>query len=869
MPLAVNSRVGSYEILGHLGSGGMGDVYRARDTKLNRDVAIKGIPQQFALDPDRLARFTREAQVLAALNHPNICQLYDVGPDWLVMELVEGKPVAPVDNPRKVLDLAIQIADGLAAAHAAGIVHRDLKPDNVLVTREGRIKILDFGVAKLTRTSADVDALSTMMATDVGTITGTAAYMSPEQARGQPLDARSDQFSFGLILYEMVTGQKTFQRASAAETMTAIIREEAAPVPADVFTPLRWVIERCLEKDPVERYDSTNDLYRELRRLREHVSENNSTKPATVHPRSVALPTVGVGLVALIVGFGVAAFWPTPPSEPAQTAPFATEFELQAMPRWSPQGDRIAYVAPVDGILQVFTKSLDSTTPTQITHETQPAWNPLWSANATRIYFITGIRPKTVLRSIAVAGGSSEVVLDRVSKADLSPDGRTLAVVVPDAEGAYQLAFSSPPGATPRFDSRIPLSDGALLELRFDLTGTYLGVSNNDRFWKIPLDGGPSEEVERRPRAPFTWRFAWSADGPIVGDGAVAARASHLWSSPVASGRSRTITSGPSQDAYPALAPDGRTLAYASGEIGFDLIEIPLDGARPTDVIATSRVETAPAWAPDGIRFAYVTNRGGVQEIWLRNRLDGSERLVASERQFDQVDWFFDCVVSPDGTRVAFRTLQESKIAVWISTLSGDTPVPLWDDPQRSPQRGPSWSPDGNWIVYYGIHNGRAAILKARVGADAAAEFVAYMARGFPPRRSPRGDWIVFRDGDRLRIVSPDGKQDRIISQRVWETYGWSKDGAGVYGISYTEKRRLMLGRVDVETLKETEIADLGPIPPAFDLVDSLNDFAYRGFSLHPDGESFLTSVLRIRTQIYLMKDFDRSVRLVDNWFRR
>jgi Tol biopolymer transport system component len=396
-----------------------------------------------------------------------------------------------------------------------------------------------------------------------------------------------------------------------------------------------------------------------------------------------------------------------------------------------------------------------------------------------------------------------------------------------------------------------------------------LGISNNDRFWRLPLDDGPAEEL-RGTRAPFTWRFAWSSDtGRIIGDTAVLSRASHLWSSDLTSGTALTITSGASQDFYPSLTPDGRTLAFASGEIGFDLIEVPLDGSPARDVIATSRVEVSPAWAHDGIRFAYVTNRSGTQEIWLRNQVDGSEQRITGEDQFGQVDWFFDTEISADGTRVAYRTMQENKIAIWISPLSGQAPVQLWDDPARSPQRGPSWSREGDWIAYYGSHDGRNAIMKARVGANAPAELVAYMATGFPPRWSPRGDWIAFRDGDVLKIVRPDGKQDHVISQRIWQTYGWSRDGTELYGIAYTPNRRLLLARVDVATQMETAIADLGPIPPAFDLVNSLNEFAYRGFSLHQDGKSFLTSVLKVKTQIYLMRNFDRPVRLADRWFRR
>jgi serine/threonine protein kinase len=868
MPLSPGTLLGPYEIVAPIRSGGMGDVYRARDTRLNRTVAVKVAREKFG------ERSLREARAAAALNHPNICQLYDVGPDYLVMELVDGTPLRPVENPRKMLDLAVQIADGLAAAHAAGIIHRDLKPDNVLVTREGRVKILDFGLAKQEMSAVDADGVPTMAVTNAGTVAGTPTYMSPEQARGLSLDVRTDQFSFGLILHEMATGARTFERQSAAETMTAIIREEATPLPPTVPAPLRWIIERCLEKDPAERYDSTRDLHRELRRLRDRWSDA-TMGPATLvtaSPSPWRMRTVVFVAAAVLVGFTAAALWPIPPSEPPPIVPFATEFELQAMPRWSPKGDQIAYVAPVDGILQVFVRPLGSSTPEQITRETEPARNPMWSADATRLYYITGTRPDMVLRSIALAGGPSEKVLDRVVRADLSPNGQSLALLVRDAQGAYQLAFSSPPWASPQPDSRVPLYDIAIAELAFDVSGKYLGISNNDRFLRVPLDGGPSEEMQRGTRAPFTWRFTWSADsGTIIGDTGVAARDSHLWFSDLTSGAARNVTAGPTQDAFPALTPDGKTLAFASGEIGFDIINVPLDGSQPREVMTTSRVEVAPAWAPDGIRFAYVTNRSGAQEIRLRNSLDGSEQPIAGEQQFGQVDWFFDCAISPDNTRprVAYRTMQGDKVAIWISPMSGDSPVQLWDDPSLLPQRGPSWSPDGNWIAYYGSHDEKPAILKARVGGSGPAEFVAYQASSFPPRWSPRGDWIAFRDGDALRIVSPDGRQNRVVSGRIWQTYGWSKDGTGVYGIAYGANRRLILGRVDVATQKETEIADLGPIPPAFDIGDSLNEFPYRGFSLHPDGHSFLTSVLKIKTQIYLMKDFDRTIRLADRWFKR
>jgi serine/threonine protein kinase len=272
VPLTPGEKLGPYEILAPIGKGGMGEVYRAQDSRLKRYVAIKVSSEQFS------ERFEQEARSVAALNHPNICQLYDVGPNYLVMEFVEGSPIAVADSVRKLLDLAVQTADGLAAAHAAGILHRDLKPDNILVTRDGRVKILDFGLATSVASLLADDATA-MALTGPGTVVGTVNYMSPEQARGEKnLAVQSDQFSFGLVLYELATGKRAFQRGSAAETMTAIIREDAEPLPASVPAPLRWVIERLLAKQPSERYDSTRDFYRELKQIRDGLSQAASAE---------------------------------------------------------------------------------------------------------------------------------------------------------------------------------------------------------------------------------------------------------------------------------------------------------------------------------------------------------------------------------------------------------------------------------------------------------------------------------------------------------------------------------------------------------------------------------------------------------------
>jgi predicted ATPase/predicted Ser/Thr protein kinase len=303
MALTLGTKLGPYEIVGPLGAGGMGEVYRARDTQLGRSVAIKILPAACSADSDRLHRFEQEARSASALNHPNIVTIYALGLDasthYIAMELVEGKTLRELLTSgllpiRKAIEIAAQVAEGIAKAHEAGITHRDLKPENLMITDDGIVKILDFGVAKLTRPSGELSETSVTVArqTQLGLVLGTVEYMSPEQAGGRALDFRSDQFSFGLVLYEMVTGKHAFPRTTAAETMVAILREQAEPIGAqhpDVPAPLCWAIERCLGKEPDKRYASTRDLARELAAIRDRFSERPAkhveTRPANLPPQ--------------------------------------------------------------------------------------------------------------------------------------------------------------------------------------------------------------------------------------------------------------------------------------------------------------------------------------------------------------------------------------------------------------------------------------------------------------------------------------------------------------------------------------------------------------------------------------------------------
>ncbi|HEY8712417.1 MAG TPA: serine/threonine-protein kinase, partial [Thermoanaerobaculia bacterium] len=334
MHLSLGALLGPYRILAPLGAGGMGEVYRARDEKLNRDVALKILSADLAANAEHLRRFQQEAHAASALNHPNIITIYDIGhfdgTAYISMELVDGQDLRsaqagqrmPIKN---VLRVAVKVSDGLAAAHERGIVHRDLKPENVMISRDGFVKILDFGLAKLVRPITE--SQTTAPHTTPGAVFGTVAYMSPEQAAGRNLDFRSDQFSLGVILYEMLTGRMPFSEATAAETLAAIIRQEPRPASAvnDAIPPeLQRIVDRCLAKDPSDRYASTRDLARDLREVRDRVS--NSSEPRYRSDGQATIPTRRVawigGAIAAAVIVTIGAVWKL--REPAATGPSPT-----------------------------------------------------------------------------------------------------------------------------------------------------------------------------------------------------------------------------------------------------------------------------------------------------------------------------------------------------------------------------------------------------------------------------------------------------------------------------------------------------------------------------------------------------------------
>ena len=471
MTIPAGARLGAYEVLQPLGAGGMGEVYRARDPRLGRDVAIKVLPDALADDRSRLARFEQEARAASALNHPNIVTIYEFARDgdtaFIAMELVEGKTLRELQlaGPmpvRKALHVAAQIAEGLAKAHTAGIVHRDLKPENVMVTGDGLVKILDFGLVKTTLLEASPEAstLADPGVTTPGTVLGTVGYMSPEQASGHPADYRSDQFALGTIVHEMLSGKRAWKRATPAETLSAIIREEPEPMARlrpDLPAPVRWILERCLAKDREERFASTQDLARDLASVRDHISELSSGSDGlTASPgrsRRLRPLLVGLGLVAAALGgFAASRFFASP-------APAAPRFQRLTFrrgsmgnARFAPGGQTIVYSAQWAG------EPLGARL--YLTRPGSPESQSFDFGSADMLSISRAVSSRCSSRStrggfgtLAVApltGGAARKLVENVvwGGADWAPDGKQIAVVRRIAEGTSwsfpSAGFSSP-----------------------------------------------------------------------------------------------------------------------------------------------------------------------------------------------------------------------------------------------------------------------------------------------------------------------------------------------------------------------------------------------------------------------------------------
>ena len=856
MPLAPGTRLGPYEILALLGAGGMGEVFEARDTRLDRIVAIKVSQAKFS------ERFEREARAVAALNHPNICHLYDVGsspeaPGYLVMEFVDGSPIALADSTRKLLDLAVQIADGLTAAHAVQIVHRDLKPDNILITAEGRVKILDFGLAKTAAASASAEETTrTMGITDPGSTVGTVNYMSPEQARGMDLTPQSDQFSFGLVLYELASGKRPFRRDSVPETMTAIIREEADPLPAQVPTPLRWIIERLLAKEPSERYDSTRDLYRELKQVRDRLSESTGVAHAAVFKaapkRNPLFASLAIAAASFIVG--AVAVWLL--SQRSASLPDLAHYKFtpliqgeteERFPRWSPDGKSIAYTVRMHGIMQVFTRRFGSDA-AEITRAEQDCSLPFWSHDGTIVYYVSGGN----LWSVPAAGGVAQIVYRDVSGAALHPDGRTLAF-----QRGGKIFIGSVNGGDAKEFWQGPAYSG----FGFSPDGSKLAADSIGAVWVLPYPTGAPRKLD--VGAVITTQ-SWFPDNRHLAVHGLnkSGFPNTLTILDVTDGTSRTIVSAPITLLSPSVSPDGKRIAFQSGQVASDVIEISIPNGQVRTLVSGG-VSYWPDWAPSGTHFIFAVPSGENAGIYDQQAgADGFSRRLVEAFDAAEPRW------SPDGKRLVFYTEFTPESKFMLVNASGGGTV-LLDSGPTGTLSGMSWSPDGQWISYMRAVAGKQQLAKIRAAPGAVPEVLASAVVQRWPRSvtawSPTGEWIAYPAPDGIDLISSDGKSGHNLTARKFQAFSFSKDGRQFYGIFQNTTGRGAQWQLYSISLNSGAEKFLAPIdlPPSADAV--------AGFSLQPDGKRFLASTAEFPLSIWMLEGFDppRAKTWLDRLLRR
>ncbi len=742
MPLAAGSRLGPYEVVAPLGAGGMGEVWKARDTRLGREVAIKVLPAEVAADPSRLKRFEKEARSASALNHPNIVTVYDIGVSdsvsYIAMEKVDGKTLREVlfSGPlpvKRLLQVGAQIADGLARAHEGGIVHRDLKPENVMVTKDGLVKILDFGLAKLTQTSSGSDEgsqLPTETGTSPGVVLGTVGYMSPEQAGVQRVDFRSDQFSFGSILYEMATGRRAFQKGTAVDTLSAILHEDPKPVAQinpEAPAPLRWIVERCLAKEPGQRYASTEDLARDLASVRDHLSEAVAPGPTLATPASrtrrglfatgLALAFAVVAAAALLTGRHLVR---QPPPRFQQLT-----FRRGAIScaRFAPDGRTVVYSAWWQGKpLELFTTRPGTPEPRSLG---LPPADVLSISSSGEMAIALRERPSfnAMLARVPLAGGAPREVLENVGEADWTPDGKSLAVARQVA-GKRQIEF--PIGKV------LYEAAGPLYRVRLSPRGDQIAFQEGDQISVVDLRG-VKKDLSRVRKASG---FAWSASGEIWFVNITGASCEIL--AEVPGGRRRLLFSMPGEFDLQDVSRDGGIL-----------LERDLPSWETVGVSAGDPLERNLTWL-DGTVLADLSSDGkvllstesgtggGEAGAVYRRAMDGSPAVRLGEGQA--------LALSPDG-KWALALLPTSQVALLPTGAGEARPLPGGGIVFRSG----AFFPDGKRVLLTGNEPGHGNRLWVQDTSGGKPRSFTSEGVFFPVATNP-----ISPDGKLIAALGPD-----------------------------------------------------------------------------------------------------------------
>ncbi len=858
MPLSVGDKLGPYEILAPIGAGGMGEVYKARDTRLDRTVAVKISQGNFS------ERFEREARAVAALNHSNICTLHDVGPNYLVMEYIEGttlKGPLPVDQ---ALKYAAQICDALDAAHKKGITHRDLKPANILVTKTG-VKLLDFGLAKMGPPIQAGEGTMTMALTGKGEILGTFQYMSPEQVTGQDAGPRSDIFSFGLVLYEMLTGKRAFDGSSPASVIAAIM-ERPAPSIADVApAALDRLLQLCLAKDPDDRWQSARDLKAELEWIASSLGE--ATASLTRSPsRFGRLPWIAAAVLAVVaVGLGLAAYRATRPAPLKPLVRLDVDFGpgvtlgslAGADTILSPDGTRLMYVSQG----RLFTRRLDQPKATELAG-TDGAFAPFFSPDGQWVAFFASGK----LKKVSVEGGSAITLCDSPlgRGGSWGEDGTIIAALsnngslerIPSAGGAPALVTQLAQGeATQRWPQILPGGkavlftshtsaagfDGANIEVitladhrrktlqpggtfgRYlpGASGTgYLIYINKGTVFAVPFDpeklevrGTPSpvlEEVAYTPKGGSA-QFAFSRNGTLLyrsGGPSQADLVTVQWLD--AAGKTQPLLAKPGVYERPRLSPDGQRLAFGDGS---DIWVYETQRDILTRLTFGEANYLTQVWSPDG-RYIVFSGAGGIW--WVRSDAAGHPQLLIQSK-----NPLYPFSFTPDGKRLAYNEVNPvthydiltAAIESAGAGLRAGKPEILLQT--SADERQPVFSGDGRWLAYTSNESGayqvyvRAFSDKSR--PDSGGKWQISNAGGAYPVWARNGQELFFRaDDNRIMVVTYAAKTDSFVPDkpRVWSDKrlaDFGPIGISNYDVAPDGKRIAALMPVDTLEAQQTQ----------------------------------------------------------------
>ena len=825
MPLAPGTEISQYEILSPLGAGSMGEVYRARDTRLDREVAIKVLPQLVSLDPERLRRFEQEAKAAAALNHPNILAVFQMGTyrgmPYMVTELLEGKTLTEVIRRgplglRRALDLGIQIAHGLAAAHEKGIIHRDLKPDNLFVTKEERVKILDFGLAKVIQPR---ESLSNLAATITlpGVALGTIGYMSPEQVRGHSTDQRADIFALGAILYEMVMGKQTFQRPTSADTISAILNDEPpsiAEISPETPGAVERLIRRCLEKNPEQRFQSASDLAFALEAVLDSPRLTAGADVAASRPQKAYLPWAAGTLVAVLGGLGLMYFLAQPAPQPTVSNYVQLTHDGQQKSIFATDGARLylslgevrAGSFASHGVAEM---SISGGEPKKLSILPSVDMVPLdLSPDGSELLVVDGqgAPPKGPLWSVRLLGGSPRRLGDIIAEtAAWAPDGKTLVytnlgdVFRANADGSGSRKLLSVTGDILNLAWS---PDGKVL--RFDASETA-GTVGQEVEWEVSADGnGLHRLFGGWHNPPDECCGRWTADGKYF----VFESGTQIWALPKKAGLFRAspkpfqLTSSPLSLSSPLPSKDGKKLFVIGQTYRGELTRYDAKSGRLSPFLGGISAEFVD-FSRDGQFVTYVSYREGT--LW-RSRIDGSERLQLTYPPMYPVlpRW------SPDGKKIIFFEFARADKTARMYEVSSDGGSPRELLPEdHSQQMDPNWSPDGSKIIFAGESNNPSSSIRILDRTTGQISTLPASDGLYSPRWSPDGRHIsaFSADSKTLLLFDLNTRRWSELASGSLSWLNWSHDSQYVYVLDYRGKDAVV--RIRIRDRKIEQIVDL------------------------------------------------------------